>query len=48
MVWFRVKEHPGQFQAGAVLECSCCRTVMTTGNFMDRAHLRTPIIVSPR
>lgn len=48
LVWFRVAPQPGKFEAGAVLECSRCRDILTTGNFMNGAHLRTPIIVSPR
>lgn len=50
LVWFRVGRYDGGCECGwgAVLECSRCRAVLTTGNFMDGAHLFTPIMVSPR
>lgn len=47
LVWFNVAPY-GRFQAGAVLECNTCRAILTSGNFMDSRHVRTPIITSPR
>lgn len=47
LVWFTVPSAPGR-PASAVLECATCREIVTTGNFMNAAHLRTPVLRSPR
>lgn len=50
MVWFRIGGYDGGCGCGwgAVLECSRCGAIVTTGNFMDLAHRNTTIIVSQR
>lgn len=43
MVWFSV-DPTDLWPEAAILECSTCRTVITTGNFFDGAHAATDIL----
>lgn len=41
LVWFDTED-------GAVLECSRCEYVVTTGNFHDERHAHTDLLRSPQ
>jgi hypothetical protein len=52
LVWFDVNHFPckdcGGRHRAAILECSACQWIVTSGNMMDPAHAYTTIIRSPQ